>query len=143
MLANLGLALRARFEAAGDEHDLDEAIRVERRGVTGVPEDHPHRADYLADLSLSLRVRYERLGMRRDIDERSGPAAGPSRPHTRATRTGRRTSPTSATRCRPGSSHGAGSGTWTRPSRPGSLRSAPHRPATRTTRCSSATPASR
>ena len=49
-LSNLGGALQARFERAGDRADLDEAIDAGRQAVAASPADHPDRAGCLSNL---------------------------------------------------------------------------------------------
>lgn len=59
MLPVLAIALRRRFEWAGDLADLDEAIRYFREAAQGVS---PHRARHLDQLGVALRQRFERTG---------------------------------------------------------------------------------
>ena len=67
-LSNLGTCLRARFERAGDDADLDAAIDAERQAADLTPPGHPNRAAILANLGNSLRIRFERAGDDADLD---------------------------------------------------------------------------
>jgi hypothetical protein len=72
VLANLGEALRVRFERAGRVADLDEAVRVERQAIAVVSASEPgypflHRM--LANLAGALLLRHGRTGDVADCDE--------------------------------------------------------------------------
>jgi len=63
--ANLGNALRRRFEAGARREDIDEAIAVFRNAVATAAND----PKVLFDLAAALRTRYEALGAPSDLTE--------------------------------------------------------------------------
>ncbi len=58
-----------RYEALGDDRDLDEAIAAGRSCIDGTATTHPSAAQRLSNLGFALRLRYERRGAPSDIDE--------------------------------------------------------------------------
>jgi tetratricopeptide (TPR) repeat protein len=68
-LSNLGNALQARYERAGQEEDLDETITLHEEAVAATPDDHPNLPMYLSNLGNALLARYERAGQEEDLDE--------------------------------------------------------------------------
>ena len=68
-LSNLGAALLARFNLAGDGADLDEAIDAGRQAVAATAPGHPNRAMYLSNLGSSLHTRFEQAGDGADLIE--------------------------------------------------------------------------
>ena len=124
MLSGLGIALRTRFGRTGQQADLDQAITGFSAALDATPTDHPDRARWLSNLGIALRARSERTGWQEDLDRAvtvgrevvdASPADHPSAPSG---------SPTSGSRCGPGSGARKNSRTWTRPS-PGSSRPSP------------------
>ena len=69
ILSNIGLALRARFERAGQLDDADAAIKAGRDAVAATPADHPDRPGHLSNLGLALQARFERAGQLGDLDD--------------------------------------------------------------------------
>ena len=67
-LANLGNALRARFERYGNPADLDAAVLAGRQSVEAHSADHPERAVALGLLGISLWTRFKRAGAPADLD---------------------------------------------------------------------------
>lgn len=67
LLANLGSALRDRFEQRGDLHDLDEAIEVVGNAVaiTFIPQD---KAMFQSNLGALYRMRFDRTDDQVDLD---------------------------------------------------------------------------
>ncbi|MBT2455569.1 hypothetical protein [Streptomyces sp. ISL-86] len=61
-LSSLGIALRRRFEHAGDLEDLDDSVQAGRAALRNSPDDHPHRATFLSNVGTSFQVRYEHTG---------------------------------------------------------------------------------
>ncbi|PWK40551.1 tetratricopeptide repeat protein [Actinoplanes xinjiangensis] len=68
-LANLGTALRLRFDRTGDAPHLEAAVQAGRDAVRLIPHDHAGRPFALAMLGESLGLRFKHLGRRPDIDE--------------------------------------------------------------------------
>lgn len=68
ILNNLACTLQASFEASADLRDLDEAILVSARGLSGWSEDDPYRAALLRNSGNTLRMRYERTGLKSDLE---------------------------------------------------------------------------
>src|SRR5262249_45730882 len=67
--ADLGLALRLRFERTGSADDLDAAVALGRESVDRAGADDPDRAFHLSTLANSLHTRYEYSGNLHDLDE--------------------------------------------------------------------------
>ncbi|MFG2950445.1 CHAT domain-containing protein [Streptomyces adustus] len=67
-LAELGVAMRARFELTGAMEDLDAAIDRAREAVLASPLDHPERTSILTALGGSLSKRCEQIGRAADAD---------------------------------------------------------------------------
>jgi tetratricopeptide (TPR) repeat protein len=63
--ANLGNALRRRFEATAQREDIDEAIAIFRKAATAAANDQK----ILYDLAVALRIRYESFGRASDLTE--------------------------------------------------------------------------
>jgi tetratricopeptide (TPR) repeat protein len=63
--ANLGNALRRRFEASARREDIDEAIAVFRHAAATAPND----PKVLFNLAAALRIRYESLDTSSDLTE--------------------------------------------------------------------------
>jgi hypothetical protein len=61
-LSNVGSALRARFERAGDSADLEAAVDASRRGVKLTPPGDPSLAGHRSNLGNALLRRFERAG---------------------------------------------------------------------------------
>jgi len=68
-LANLGTALRLRYERTGSLPDLHEAVRVLREAEAASVRRHPDRAGIISALGVVLRTRYEHAGALADLDE--------------------------------------------------------------------------
>ncbi|WP_371551398.1 CHAT domain-containing protein [Streptomyces sp. NBC_00554] len=64
---DLGLALRTRFEQAGDQEGLNQAINAFQTAVHGTRAGHPDQAWRLYNLSLVLQTRFERTGDQADL----------------------------------------------------------------------------
>ncbi|MET9734843.1 CHAT domain-containing protein [Streptomyces sp. NPDC006458] len=69
VLANLGNALRARYELSGRPEDLDEAVHAGRETVRATRVGHPDRSIRLNNLGLALRLRFERTEDGPDLEE--------------------------------------------------------------------------
>ncbi len=69
MLSNLGNALVARFERAGDGADLDDAIDAGRLAVDLTPPGHPVLARYRSNLGNSLFRRFGQAGDDADLND--------------------------------------------------------------------------
>jgi hypothetical protein len=67
-LADLSLALGARFDRTGEMADLDAVIEALGGALAGTPAGDPDRAGYLMRLSGALQVRYERTGAGADLE---------------------------------------------------------------------------
>ncbi|MEV4509213.1 CHAT domain-containing protein [Dactylosporangium sp. NPDC049525] len=66
--SNLASALRDRFDATGDQRDLDAAIEHVRAAAEAVGPGHPRRPGYLSNLASMLRNRAETTGSQPDLD---------------------------------------------------------------------------
>lgn len=66
--ANLGVALRQRYDLTGDLADLDAAITHLDEAVAVTPADHPDRARRLIRLGDALIARYQRTQNEADLD---------------------------------------------------------------------------
>lgn len=82
-LNNLAVALRARYEAIGDRHDLDEAINLIKDSIPDAPNDRALAQRY-SNLSTLLRLRHHLDHDRDDLDHavRYARLARPSSPTT-------------------------------------------------------------
>ena len=67
-LTNLGRALGARFERAGDAADLDAAIRAGMQAVAATAPGHPDLPGMLSILGADLLRRFEQAGDAADLD---------------------------------------------------------------------------
>ncbi|KAF8200073.1 CHAT domain-containing protein [Mycena galopus ATCC 62051] len=68
-LDSLASTLQTRFEAVGDQNDIDEAVDLHRKALSiRVGTHHKHDISLL-NLVNALRSRFDRLGNRKDIDE--------------------------------------------------------------------------
>lgn len=82
---NLGIALRLRFDHAGDPADLERAIELLEEGLSYTPPDHVDLAVRLNNLGIALGTRFDHSGHRRDLDlaittlRQAGDALGPHR----------------------------------------------------------------
>jgi tetratricopeptide (TPR) repeat protein len=68
MQANLGVALRTRFETLGQVADLDAAIAAYGKALAVAREGSPDWAMDQANLGVALRTRFEALGQGADLD---------------------------------------------------------------------------
>jgi hypothetical protein len=68
-LSNLGIALRAQFEATGDPRELDEAVQFMRDALAAASGDRDERAIYTSNLGVTLWTRFHQTGMPADLDE--------------------------------------------------------------------------
>jgi tetratricopeptide (TPR) repeat protein len=64
--ATLALSLVTRFNAGGDPHDVEEAVRLTARLVERLPHETPARPADLHTRGIALRARYELAG---DLDD--------------------------------------------------------------------------
>ncbi|MBB5850918.1 CHAT domain-containing protein [Amycolatopsis umgeniensis] len=67
--ANLANAHRLRFSRYGELDDLERAIELGERAVTGAPADDVHLERFLTDLAMARFNRFEVLDERHDIDK--------------------------------------------------------------------------
>jgi CHAT domain/Tetratricopeptide repeat len=68
-LSNLSVALRMRFERAGNQADLDDAVTAGQDAVAAAPALGPDRPGCLSNLSAALQARF---GCSRDIGDLDG-----------------------------------------------------------------------
>lgn len=72
MLSSLGLAIRMRYEQAGADADLDEAIRLSTRAVLEASERQEAYAGLLSNCAVTYKLRFERFEDSADLDEALG-----------------------------------------------------------------------
>jgi hypothetical protein len=58
-LTNLAMALRMRFEVAGDDADLDQAVELALEAADSSPVDDPDRSGRLFNAATTLVARFE------------------------------------------------------------------------------------
>lgn len=68
-LADLGVALRWRFERTGAPADISAAIEAGQSAVRATPRGNADRFDYLNSLLNALWIRYEASGILKHLDE--------------------------------------------------------------------------
>ncbi|THV36472.1 CHAT domain-containing protein [Glycomyces buryatensis] len=69
LLSSLGNAQSTRYDLAGDENDLEQAVAAGRSAVDQTPPDSPFLCHRTSNLSASLRTKYRRTSRLRDIAE--------------------------------------------------------------------------
>jgi hypothetical protein len=87
-LNNLGLALRARFELAGDREDLRASLKAQREALEFTAADAAERVNRLNNLTNTCWALYLSTGVLADLDEAvdiyAAAAECPNRPVIRA-----------------------------------------------------------
>jgi CHAT domain-containing protein len=68
-LNNAAVGLHQRYDARGDEADLQRSIDYSRQALSAGPGDHRDRPGWLGNLGNTLRHRYERTGALADLDD--------------------------------------------------------------------------
>jgi len=68
-LNRLAMAMHIRFERAGEQADLDQAIQAGRDAIACTASDHPGRPARLSNLGRALQARFERAGEQADLDQ--------------------------------------------------------------------------
>jgi tetratricopeptide (TPR) repeat protein len=69
MLSAVGLAFRMRFEQAGDDTDLDQAIRQSAQALDESSETHAGYAGLLLNCAATYKIRFDRFQDGADLDE--------------------------------------------------------------------------
>ncbi|XVS61747.1 CHAT domain-containing protein [Actinosynnema sp. CA-299493] len=68
LLANLGIALRARHDRLHRPEDLARAVEVAQEALTALPGQHPYRARYLSNLASACTATARQTGRRADAE---------------------------------------------------------------------------